>query len=74
LFRVASYFKYSEYPLVFFDAFGCLTKQEKHSAKNLRKMLSKMDPALRARAFGALGRFFPLFLPFQAEKANFQFS
>jgi len=37
-------------------------------------MLSKMDPALRSHAFDALGRFFLLFLPFQAEKANFQFS
>jgi len=59
---------------MFFDAFGCLNKQEKHSAKNFRKMLSKMDPALRSHAFDALGRFFLLFLPFQAEKANFQFS
>jgi len=59
---------------MFFDAFGCLTKQEKHSTKNFGKMLSKMDPALRSCAFVALGRFFPLFLPFQAEKANFQFS
>jgi hypothetical protein len=57
-----------------FDAFTCLTKQEKHLQIISDEMLLKMDPALRSRAFGALRRFSPLFLLFQAEKANFQFS
>jgi hypothetical protein len=37
-------------------------------------MLRKIDPALRSSAFGALRRFFLLFLLVQAEKANFQVS
>jgi hypothetical protein len=57
-----------------FVAFTCLTKQEKHLQIISGEMLSKMDPALRSRAFDALRRFLPLFLPFQAEKATFQFS